>query len=369
MRTVDTSLRGNQVRGLLRKFEHLIVGQNEAIEKITNLLERYLGGLSDTYRPIGSALLLGPSGVGKTSLVEAMCEGLYGSPDHMVKIDCAEFQMDHEIAKLIGSPPGYLGHKETPARMKQETITKLYTADVPFGVVLFDEIEKASDGVWQLLLGILDRGTLTLGDNSKTDFTKCFILMTSNCGAREIMDGKVGFDSPTSEEATHKEITDSSLSAARKKFTPEFLNRLDELVVFNSLDRATIEKIMHLEFNKCRDKLIAKAGIKMEVSPAAFKELLERGFDKKYNARGIRRTLEKEIMTPMARAISSFEVTWGDTIVMDYHEKFQFHNLTPLKEEPDGIIRIYPEASLSAGQFPLSGVQSNSRITPSPYKV
>jgi ATP-dependent Clp protease ATP-binding subunit ClpB len=145
MRTVNISLRGEQVRGLLRKFEHLIVGQDEAIEKITNLLERYLGGLSDPKRPIGSAIFLGPTGVGKTAVVEAMCEGLYGKADHMIKIDCAEYQHSHEVAKLIGSPPGYLGHKDTPARLKQETITGLYTPDVPFAVVLFDEIEKAAD--------------------------------------------------------------------------------------------------------------------------------------------------------------------------------------------------------------------------------
>ena len=125
MRTIDTALRGDQVRGLLRKFEHLIVGQDEAISKITNLLERFLGGLSDPHRPIGSALFLGPTGVGKTAVVEATCEGLYGNADHMIKIDCAEFQHSHEVAKLIGSPPGYLGHRETPARLKQATIADL----------------------------------------------------------------------------------------------------------------------------------------------------------------------------------------------------------------------------------------------------
>jgi len=332
MRTINTALRGAQVRVLLRKFEHLIVGQNEAIEKITNLLERYLGGLSDPKRPIGSAIFLGPTGVGKTAVVEAMCEGLYGDAHHMIKIDCAEFQFGHEIAKLIGSPPGYLGHKETPARLKQETILGLQTMDVPFTVILFDEIEKASDDLWHLLLGILDRGALTLGDNSKTDFTKTIIIMTSNVGAREIsVDGRLGFG--YQDEYTDQIIEDKSMSAARAKFSPEFLNRLDEIVVFNMLDKDAIEKIMHMECNKIKKSLLEKKGTKIEVSPAAFKELLERGFDKKYNARGIRRTLEKEIMTPMARAISSFEVSWGDFIVMNYGDgKFHFHAMSIQKE-------------------------------------
>jgi ATP-dependent Clp protease ATP-binding subunit ClpB len=356
MRTVDTNKRGLQVQVLLRKFEHLIVGQDEAIEKITNLLERYLGGLSDPKRPIGSALFLGPTGVGKTAVVEATCEGLYGDANHMVKIDCAEFQHSHEIAKLIGSPPGYLGHKETPARLKEETIKKLQTEDVPFAVILFDEIEKASDDLWHLMLGILDRGTLTLGDNSKTDFAKTIIILTSNVGAREInIDGRLGFG--YQDEYTNQIIEDKSLSAARAKFSPEFLNRLDEIVVFNTLNKDAIEKIMHMECNKIKKSLLQKTGVKIEVSPAAFRELLERGFDKKYNARAIRRTLEKEIMTPMARAVSSFEVTWGDFVVMDYREgKFHFHSMTIQKESPDGIIRIYPEGSIPKGQLPLSGV-------------
>jgi ATP-dependent Clp protease ATP-binding subunit ClpA len=305
----------------------MIIGQDEAIEKITNLLEKYLGGLSDSRRPIGSALFLGPTGVGKTAVVEALCEGLYGDANHMIKIDCAEFQHSHEVAKLIGSPPGYLGHRETPPRLKQETVTGLYTKEVPFAVVLFDEIEKASDAVWQLMLGMLDRGVLTMGDNSVTDFTKCIIIMTSNVGAREInTDNTLGFG--YQDEFTNKVIENKSLSAARSKFTPEFLNRLDEIVVFNTLTRTDIEKIMHLECDKIRGKLIVKAGTRVEISPAAFKELLTRGYDKKYNARGIRRTLEKEIMTPLARAISSFEVSWGDLLVMDYMDgRFQFHSL------------------------------------------
>lgn len=347
MRTVDTKVRSAAVRTLLRKFDHLIVGQNEAIDRVTNLLERYLGGMSDPRRPIGSALFLGPTGVGKTAVVEAMCEGLYGDPNHLIKIDCAEFQYGHEISKLIGSPPGYLGHKATPARLMQTTVEGLFTVDVPFAVILFDEIEKASDELWQLLLGVLDRGRLTLGDNSVTDFSHTVIFMTSNVGAKEItIDGRLGFGNPNVEEFSSKVIEDKSMAAARAKFTPEFLNRLDEIVVFNTLTRDDIEKIMHMECNKIKAKLFLKAGVKIEVSPAAFKELLVRGFDKKYNARGIRRTLEREIMTPMARAISSLEVAWGEFVVADFQdERFKFYSMRQ-KVDAYGTVKENPAGSI-----------------------
>jgi ATP-dependent Clp protease ATP-binding subunit ClpA len=274
----------------------------------------------------------------------------------MIKIDCAEFQYGHEIAKLIGSPPGYLGHKETPARLKQKTIDDLFTLDVPFTVILFDEIEKASDDLWQLLLGILDRATLTLGDNSRTDFKRTIILMTSNVGAREIStDDRLGFGYQEQDDA--KAIEDKSMSAARAKFSPEFLNRLDEIVVFNTLTKEDIDKIMHMECTKVKARLLIKAGIKLEISPGAFKELLNRGFDKRYNARGIRRTIEKEIMTPLARAISSFELSWDDFVVADFRDdKFWFHAMTQ-KVSPDGAVRIYPSSSLPQGPISVPPLQ------------
>ena len=350
MRTIDVTTRGAQVRTLLNKFSHLIVGQDGAIEKITNLLERYLGGLGDQTRPIGSALFLGPTGVGKTATVEAMCEGLYGDPNHLIKIDCAEFQHSHEVAKLIGSPPGYLGHRETPARFTQTSVAALCTTDVPFTVILFDEIEKACEEVWQLMLGILDRGILTLGDNTRVDFTKTIIFMTSNVGAREINEDKrLGFSDPNGAAYTSADIENKSMSAARSKFSPEFLNRLDEIVVFNTLTRSNIEEIMHMECVKVGVRLLIKAGTRIEVSPAAFAELLGRGFDKKYNARGIRRTVEREIMTPLARAISSLEVSWGDFIVVDFRDgKFSFSSLKQ-KAVAYGAVQESSNSSLREG--------------------
>lgn len=330
MRTIDITKRSEEVLLLQKNFASKIVGQSEATESITNILEKYLGGLADPNRPIGSILFLGPTGTGKTSVAEALCEGLYGKPDHMVKIDCAEFQFGHEIAKLIGSPPGYLGHRETPARLKTATLDALRTEKVPFAIILFDEIEKASDELWHLLLGILDKGQITLGDNSTTDFRKTVIIMTSNIGARAMAakagDGVLGFSAPTAADVDDKEIADSAMSAAKSKFTPEFLNRLDEIVVFKTLTKDQIEEIMGLELLKVQTSYMVKANSQLHVSPAAMREVLARGYDKKYNARGIRRAIEREISTPIARALSCSEVKHGETIVVDYREgKFHFH--------------------------------------------
>lgn len=329
MRTADVTKRSQNVLDLQKKFAARIVGQGEAIEAITNCLEKYLGGLSDSKRPIASLLFLGPTGTGKTSVVEALCEGLYGIPTAMIKVDCGEYQFGHEIAKLIGSPPGYLGHRETPARLKNETIKSHQTADVPFTVVLFDEIEKASDELWHLLLGVLDKGTLTLGDNSTTDFRSCIIIMTSNVGARNLADAAgdsgLGFQSSLHSHMTPKEMKEISMSAARRKFTPEFLNRLDEVVTFNTLTKDQIEEVMGMELAKIQVKYMIKAGNTLNVSPAALRELLDRGYYKKYNARGIRRTLEKELMTPVARALSCGEIKHGEMVVVDYENEFKFY--------------------------------------------
>jgi ATP-dependent Clp protease ATP-binding subunit ClpA len=250
----------------------------------------------------------------------------------MVRIDCAEFQYGHEIAKLIGSPPGYIGHRETPAVLTTKNIMEKQTIETPFTVVLFDEIEKASDELWHLLLGVLDKGRLTLGDNSKTDFTKCLIIMTSNVGARTLAEqageGGLGFQSLLHDHMTPKDVREISMSAARRKFTPEFLNRLDEIVTFNTLTKDQIQEVMGMELTKIQFVYFVKTGSKLHVSPAALDELLLRGYDKKYNARGIRRTLEKEVMTPIARALSCNEAKWGDTVVVDYMGgEFNFHVL------------------------------------------
>src|SRR5438094_595836 len=215
-----------------------IVGQDEAIAQIINVYQTNLAGMSSPGRPIGNLLFLGPTGSGKTRLVEATAESLVGDARAVIKIDCAEFQHSHEIAKLIGSPPGYLGHRETHPLLSQEVLNQYHTERVRLSFVLFDEIEKASDALWNLLLGILDKATLTLGDNRRVDFSRTLIFMTSNLGASEmgsILRPNLGFAASEIEKlhetgqmdiGTTDKIARAGVEAARRKFTPEFMNRI-----------------------------------------------------------------------------------------------------------------------------------------------
>lgn len=299
-----------------------IVGQHSAVDGLIDLTEKFHANLFDKTRPIGTALFLGPTGSGKTRTVEAFCNALFDNEKAAIKIDCGEFQHDHEISKLIGSPPGYLGHKQTPAILTQDNLNKNHTEHYPLTVILFDEIEKASDSLWHLLLGILDKGTVTLGDNSATDFSKCIILMTSNAGSVEMngaLGGGIGFQSVT-EAVDDKNIAHIGIEAAKRKFTPEFINRLDRIVAFNSLSKQDIYKIMDIELERVQKDVLEKTNpiFFFALSKAAKAALIEEGFDPKYNGRNIRRVIEKNLQIPMARIISSRLVEPGNRLMVDY---------------------------------------------------
>ena len=184
--TLDPTRRSNDAQEFETALRRKIVGQDAAVEKVAEIYQMFLAGLNPPGRPVGNLLFLGPTGSGKTRVVEAMAESLFGDPHACIKIDCAEFQHSHEIAKLIGSPPGYLGHRETHPLLTQEALNQWHTEKLKLSILLFDEIEKASDALWQLLLGILDKATLTLGDNRRVDLSQCVIIMTSNLGASEM---------------------------------------------------------------------------------------------------------------------------------------------------------------------------------------
>src|SRR5947209_6049787 len=193
---LDPSRRGSDAEDFERNLRRRIVGQDDAIQKMTEIYQMFLAGLNPPNRPVGNLLFLGPTGTGKTRVVESVAETLYGEARACIKIDCAEFQHSHEIAKLIGSPPGYLGHRETHPLLTQEALNQWHTEKLRLSLLLFDEIEKASDSLWQLLLGILDKATLTLGDNRRVDLSQCVIVMTSNLGAgemSELITGGLGF--------------------------------------------------------------------------------------------------------------------------------------------------------------------------------
>lgn len=312
-------------------FRNKIIGQEEAAIAFTNVLERYNSGFYDRRKPIASLLFLGPTGTGKTASVETFVNALFDSPASMIKIDCAEFQHSHEIAKLVGSPPGYLGHRETSPALSSARVKSLQTAKFPFTVILFDEIEKSSDALWNLLLGILDKGTLTLGTNEVVDFTSTVIVMTSNVGSKEMAlkvgEGALGFHGPKVAEVALAELKGVSQEAAKKKFLPEFLNRLDEIVVFNTLTEENLARILDIELNEIQDMIKNKgrAIVRLMVTPAARTKILSEGVDKKYNARFLKRAIEKRVSTPVSRIISSGQVNDQDMIVVDYvNEEFVY---------------------------------------------
>src|SRR3984893_17329038 len=260
---LDPTQNGRQAEHLENKLGHLIVGQEEAIHQIVRAYQTHLAGLSPIGRPIGNFLFLGPTGSGKTRIVEATAESLLKNSRAVIKIDCAEFQHSHEIAKLIGSPPGYLGHRETHPLLSQEMLNQFQTETCKLSFVLFDEIEKASDALWNLLLGILDKATLTLGDNRKVDFSAAMVFLTSNLGATEmssLVSPRLGFhfapsENPRCNAQISARISGAGKEAGCRQFTPEFINRLDNIVVFKSLGNEELRKIVDIELEMVQQRV------------------------------------------------------------------------------------------------------------------
>jgi ATP-dependent Clp protease ATP-binding subunit ClpB len=310
------------------KLSGWIVGQERAVRRMSGLFQIYLAGMNNPSRPIGTMLFLGPTGSGKTRVVEAAAEVLFNEPHTVVKIDCAEFQHSHEIAKLIGSPPGYLGHRETSPMLTQENLDKSHTDDTKLTFVLFDEIEKASDSLWQLLLGILDKATLTLGDNRRVDFSRTVVIMTSNLGAREMSEmisGGIGF-APTKTDQTKEDneidtkIYRTALEAAKRKFSPEFMNRIDKVVVFRSLKEHHLRQILDIELRSVQDRITESAGTKFvfECTTEAKEFLLSEGIDLKYGARHLKRSVERFLVYPLSNLVATQQVETGDFVMVDF---------------------------------------------------
>ena len=319
---------------LLKKMSERLVGQDDAARVLVDMVAVHLSGFGAPGRPAGNALLLGPTGSGKTHAVEVLCEGLVGNPKGMLKIDCAEFQHSHEIAKLVGSPPGYLGHRETPPLLTQKRIDELHKEGMPLSVILFDEIEKASDALWQLLLGVLDKATLTLGDNNVTNFEQCIIVMTSNLGAKQMHEKKYGFNVSDEVEIDDAKNEDRAKQAAKKHFTAEFMNRLDHVVTFKTLTKEQIAQIMHIELGIIQRMFYEKAKFVYQLTPAAKYTLMEEGYSVEYGARDLKRAIERRVRLPLAGLVSSGQIAPGSAVVIDQvrpkDEAFEF-SIQPLK--------------------------------------
>jgi ATP-dependent Clp protease ATP-binding subunit ClpA len=346
---LDPTRRSSDAQDFETALRRKIVGQEQAVEKVVEIYQMFLAGLNPPARPVGNLLFLGPTGSGKTRVVEAMAESLFGDPRAVIKIDCAEFQHSHEIAKLIGSPPGYLGHRETHPLLTQEALNQWHTDKLKLTLLLFDEIEKASDALWQLLLGILDKATLTLGDNRRVDLSHCLIVMTSNLGAGEMNDllnGGLGFAKSQCpgqiDTRLDEKIMRTAHEAARRKFSPEFMNRIDKSVVFRTLKPEHLEQILEIELGMVQQRILQATGNNQFVfscTQRVKRFLLDEGTDPKYGARHLKRAIEKNIVFPLANLVATGQIRLGDFIRIDMKEA----QLTFTKEAEGALVPVLLE--------------------------
>jgi ATP-dependent Clp protease ATP-binding subunit ClpB len=325
---LDSKKRSSTACHFEEALREKIVGQEEAVQALVDLYQVFCAGLHSPGRPVGNLLFLGPTGSGKTRTVEAAAEILFGDSRAVIKVDCAEFQHSHEIAKLIGSPPGYLGHRETHPLITQEALAASHRDGLKLSFLLFDEIEKASDALWQLLLGMLDKATLTLGDNRRVDLSQTVIFLTSNLGSGQIADlmhGGMGFIQPKDKTAKglHEKVERTAVEAARRKFSPEFMNRLDKVVVFHPLKRAELDEVLEIELRQLQKRVLDSTTrhFLFRITSEGREFLLQEGTDQRYGARHLKRAIERYVVYPIARLLATAQVHQGDVLVIDRHPR------------------------------------------------
>ena len=324
---LDPDLKSAEARYLEERLRRKIVGQDQALQAVVDLYQVFRAGLNSPTRPVGNLLFLGPTGSGKTRVVEAAAEILFGDSRAVIQVNCAEFQHSHEIAKLIGSPPGYLGHRETHPVITQEALAEYHTDKLKLTLLLFDEIEKASDALWQLLLGVLDKATLTLGDNRRVDLSQTMIFMTSNLGSSEVsalMTGGMGFGPGVragTQPGLDEKVQRTACEAAKRNFAPEFMNRIDKVVVFRALREEQLEQILEIELGMVQQRVLetAQGRFLFRVTPAAREFLLKEGTDLKYGARHLKRAIERYVVYPLASLLATEQVTLGDVLSIDWN--------------------------------------------------
>ncbi|MDG1689965.1 MAG: ATP-dependent Clp protease ATP-binding subunit, partial [Flavobacteriales bacterium] len=292
-----------------------VIGQNEAITKVVKAIQRNRAGLKDPNKPVGSFIFLGPTGVGKTQLCKVLAKYLFNSEEALIRIDMSEYMEKFAVSRLIGAPPGYVGYEEG-GQLTEKVRRK------PYSIILLDEIEKAHPDVFNLLLQVLDDGKMTDSLGRNIDFKNTIIIMTSNIGARQLQDfgTGVGFGTKTRTENDQENIKGVIQSALKKAFAPEFLNRIDDVVIFNSLVKKDILKIIDIELEKLF-KRINSLGYKVELTKNAKEYVAEKGFDEKYGARPLNRAIQKHIEDPLAEEIIQKKVKEGDVIKIDFDKK------------------------------------------------
>ena len=329
--TVKTSKRRRKKSAtnteLLHSLSERIIGQPHAMGSIAPFVHMYQAGLCPEGRPAGVFLLVGPTGTGKTRTVEALAEILHGSARNVLRVDCGEYQMDHEVAKLIGAPPGYLGHRETHPVLTQAKLASVTSDSSSLSLVLFDEIEKAAPSFTRLLLGVLDKATLRLGDNNVVNFERSLIFLTSNVGARgmmrELRPG-FGFAAHTEKEesATLDRLQKMGNAAVRREFSPEFLNRIDSVVTYKPLSEETLQQILDQQIDLLQDHIESRLGenaFSLVVPKESRMFLLRQGANSEYGARELKRTLHQHLTQPLAALVAGGEVAPGANIRADLH--------------------------------------------------
>ena len=371
---LDPTLRSVQSQEFEAALRTKVVGQEEAVRALVDSLQIYRAEMRGDRRPVGNYLFLGPTGSGKTRIVEAAAEILFGDPRAVIKVDCAEFQHSHEIAKLIGSPPGYIGHLETHPLITQEALAQYHTEKLKLSFLLFDEIEKASDSLWKLLLGILDKATLTLGNNRRVDLSQSMIFLTSNLGGGEMMElmtGGLGFVQPKDkrEDRLDAKLERTAQEAAKRRFSPEFMNRLDRVVVFHPLRKGQLEQILEIELQIVQKRVLCTGSQQFlfRATPSARRFLLREGSDLKYGARHLKRAIEKFVVCPLANLRATEQVSFGDLLIIDWNG-----TTSHLSFEKDGNATIVPAVANSVRQLAAEAMKTNGgngAEAPCPYQV
>ncbi|HET8924974.1 MAG TPA: AAA family ATPase [Candidatus Acidoferrum sp.] len=375
---LDPTIRSNDTRDFQSSLRAKIVGQEEGVQSLVDMFQVFCAGLNSPGRPVGNLLFLGPTGSGKTRIVEAAAEILFGDARAVIKVDCAEFQHSHEIAKLIGSPPGYLGHRETHPLITQEALAASHTDKLKLSFLLFDEIEKASDALWQLLLGMLDKATLTLGDNRRVDLSQTVIFLTSNLGGGEItelMEGGMGFIQPKDKPAAglDEKVERTAVEAARRKFSPEFMNRLDKVVVFHPLRREQLEQVLEIELGQVQQRVLetAKGQFLFRVAAAGRDFLLQEGTDQRYGARHLKRAIERHVVYPLANLLATEQVHLGDLVCIDWNKEQdcltftrEGENLALPARKPEPVVAARTVPARSGKSADAPAVTLNPEPTP-----
>lgn len=317
-----------QADQLVRRLSAKVVGQDSVFQQIVPYLEMHWSGLAPEGRPIGVFLLLGPTGTGKTRTVEVFAEVLHGRSKKYLRVDCGEYQLEHQVSRLIGAPPGYIGHQETKPVLTQAALSAITTPECDVSLILFDEVEKAAQSLTTLLLGVLDKASLQMGDNAIVNLERCLIFMTSNLGAREMMsEMNPGFGFLQGERRDEADLAGKlqgiAMNAVRKRFSPEFINRIDAVLTYQALSPETLAKILGLQIDELRRHVKTKLGalgFEIEVTEPARELLIRLGVTSEYGARELQRTVYRRLTQPLATLVAKQQIEPGSVVRIGLRE-------------------------------------------------